>query len=826
MRLLQEYEEVQVQNEIFCQQRSRVRWAMLGDKNTGFFHNAATVRRRQNQILTLHRDDGSWTDTEHQTKGLLVRYFKELYKQSDVQDQSLISELNLTLRTVPPTMHPTLQRTPTTHEVLATLKQMGPDRAPGPDGLTARFLLSQWEILGDVVIGTIQQAFRDGIAPPSWILNHLVLIPKVDHPTKPSHFRTLSVCSVYYRLLSKLIANRIKLVLSSLISDTQATFLKGRSIQDSVLLMKEVLHSFQTEGYTEKAFAIKADLYKAFDTLNWSYLLTVLQSFNFPQVLIKLIISCVMGSKFSIKLNGAVSYGFFTPARGLRQGCPLSPYLFILSMEILSKMLEQAQVGGRLKGLTLAQQAPQLTHSLYADDLVLFGLAENQEVQEITKIMQKFGSMSGLFVNNEKSVVWFSKRVTAQLKGMVLRVIPAKEANDSTTYLGYPFPKGRVLCRHYNGLLGKYEKKFFGWKLHKLSHAGRMVLTKTVLEMLPIYSMGAQMLPKTVLKKMESLMKRFFWGKLQQNRYLAFTAWDKVCMERDKGGLGLRKLETLNEAIVLKAFWVLATSTHIIWVQINKAKYQIGCTLWTACASPANSVIQNNMIQARDKIIHKFTFKIGSGENILAVGAPWFLNWADISQATTPISIRVADLWDQESLSWKAPLLRDIFSHEGINAIMNISEKPTRGIPDLLVWTETNDGRYLVKSGYETMISLDPPATPIASHPFWSLIWEVKAMPRVQTFLWRVGSNALPVLRNLTTRINRVVPTCQLCGMEDETVHHMLFICTSARATWYISPLELRTPELPLDTKNALVYLLSSLSEGNQRLASYLLWEI
>lgn len=167
------------------------------------------------------------------------------------------------------------------------------------------------------------------------------------------------------------------------------------------------MHSFQAR-YIESAFVIKADLFKAFNTLSWSYLQRVLEEFHFSPQLSKLIMSCVTGSKFSIKLNGVAGRGFITPERGLRQGCPLSPYLFILSMEILSQFLNGLQRTGDIRGITLAQQGPVITHSMYADDLVLFGTATGDEARKLAEAMDTFGNLSELKINNEKSIIWCS----------------------------------------------------------------------------------------------------------------------------------------------------------------------------------------------------------------------------------------------------------------------------------------------------------------------------------------------------------------------------------------------------------------------------------
>jgi zinc-binding in reverse transcriptase len=146
-------------------------------------------------------------------------------------------------------------------------------------------------------------------------------------------------------------------------------------------------------------------------------------------------------------------------------------------------------------------------------------------------------------------------------------------------------------------------------------------------------------------------------------------------------------------------------------------------------------------------------------------------------------------------------------------------------MPDLTVWTGTKSGHYSVKICYKTIQeqALHEVAEP---HPFWSDIWSLKVLPRVVTFLWRAGKGALPVQSELHKRLKQISPMFQLCKIESETVHHMLFLCPHVKATWWASPLQICMPELPLDTTEACMHLLQNLDEQQQKLISYLAWNI
>jgi hypothetical protein len=157
-------------------------------------------------------------------------------------------------------------------------------------------------------------------------------------------------------------------------------------------------------------------------------------------------------------------------------------------------------------------------------------------------------------------------------------------------------PKGRKTSKHYNKLEVHTLDRLDGWKLHTLSHAGRLALTKHVLLALSVYYMGAHSLPKVVLNILESGMRRFFWGKSQQKHCLAYVSWDRICLPTEKRGLGLRSLNILNKTVIVKAFWTLATNQQSMWGDICAAKYKGVHTWWTVEPSPTNSTTFNTLL--------------------------------------------------------------------------------------------------------------------------------------------------------------------------------------------------------------------------------------
>lgn len=195
--------------------------------------------------------------------------------------------------------------------------------------------------------------------------------------------------------------------MEKVISKNQTVFLKGRSTADNTILMKEVVHSFNNSSYKEEAFLLKTDINKAFDTVRWDFVKAAMQAIKIPEKLITIVMAAMASSRVTIQINGQGD-GFISPIMGLQQGCPLSPYLFILLMEFLTKHIQLAMQAHSLTELKLAKTTPILTSLMYTDDLMLMGKATEREIGEFTRIMGEFAKVYGLSINPIKSKVWFS----------------------------------------------------------------------------------------------------------------------------------------------------------------------------------------------------------------------------------------------------------------------------------------------------------------------------------------------------------------------------------------------------------------------------------
>lgn len=402
------------EEELFWRQKCREEWLRAGDRNTKYFHNCVKGRRVQNRILMLLDNLGNEHFSEGAKGNIAVEFYRDLFTSSNPHDlEALFQGFQ---SSVTPAMNNSLTRPVSADEIKCAAFSVNGSSAPGEDCLTGIFYQKFWHIVGPSLIEEISEFFQTSIIPDGWNHTQLSLLPKIVNPTKVQDMRPIRLCSVQYKIVSKILCNRLKPVLPKVISDTQGAFVSGRLISDNIIIAHEMIHGPRTsEKIVEEWMAIKTDMSKAYDRVEWNFLEVLMEKMGFDRVWIRWIMACVTTVSFSVLLNGN-SHGYIRPERGIRQGDPLSPFLFIMCAEALVSCLNSSEVAGRLNGIKLSASCPSVHHLLFADDSLLLCKANLEEAQEILDCLRLYGEASGQVVNLDKSSVIFGSKISDMVK--------------------------------------------------------------------------------------------------------------------------------------------------------------------------------------------------------------------------------------------------------------------------------------------------------------------------------------------------------------------------------------------------------------------------
>jgi len=423
-------------------------------------------------------------------------------------------------------------------EVKEALFQMFPTKAPGPDGLPAHFFQRHWDICGGEVTEVVLRMLR-GQDDPSCVNDTLiVLIPKVANADDLSQFRPISLCNVIYKIASKVVANRLKMVLPMIIVEEQSAFVPGRLITDNVITAYECLHFMKKKRAREsRCCALKLDMKKAYDRVDWEYLRAIMIRLGFHSLWVNMVMRLVSTVSFSVLLNGE-RLDSFNPTRGIRQGDPISPYLFLLAAEGLSCLINSRIQSSALNGIKVAPSAPVVSHLLFADDSLLFFQANIASAQEIIDVMNIYCQASGQQINIDKSSIHFAKGVPNSTREQIKNILAVQNESLSEKYLGMPSDVGASTNGAFKYLKDRVWKRVQGWMEQSLSAGGKEVLIKAVAQAIPTYSMSCFKLPRGLCEHLNGIMRGFWWGSKEGKRKTCWVSWDTMIKPKKWGGLG------------------------------------------------------------------------------------------------------------------------------------------------------------------------------------------------------------------------------------------------------------------------------------------------
>ncbi|CAM8982037.1 unnamed protein product [Rhodiola kirilowii] len=560
-------------------------------------------------------------------------------------------------------------------EVQDALFQMAPTKSPGLDGFSALFYQKHWEVVKDSVIRSVLHMLREGVVEDELNKTMITLVPKKKDPEKMEDYRPISLCNVAVKVVTKVLANRLKHILPVIISETQSAFVPGRLISDNILAAHELFHFIKSRSKQKVGFfALKLDMSKAYDRVEWDFLEMMLQRLGFPKVWVDCVMSCVCSVKYVVRVND--------------------------------------------------MGAPEISHLLFADDSMFFVKADVKNANSLKEVLKEYEVLSGQMINFSKSEIFFSQNVTEEVKGRICSILGVGQVDRISKYLGLPVMFSHNKTELFRFIIEKVWKRVQGWKEKTLSMAGKEILIKAVIQASPTYAMMCLRIPDQLIKRIVSIVSKYWWSNGGDSRGIHWCSFDKLCKAKTEGGLGFRELSIFNDALLAKQVWRLLHCEDSLTSRLLKSKYYREANVLNCNLGVRPSVAMRSIWYACNKV----------------------RQWIDIDEETQQ------PVWREES--------NGVFS--------------TRS-----AYLKLKEAADVIKRN-----SIGEQADNRKVSSFWKIIWRLQVQPKVKIFSWRLYHDYLPSAKNLIRRGCQVPPCCALCGFEGESSIHSLLNCWWAGIFW------------------------------------------
>ncbi|XP_048628766.1 uncharacterized protein LOC106360905 [Brassica napus] len=725
--------------EIFFSRKARIRWLDSGDANTKFFFKAVIAHQMRNCISYLMDEGNNRVFNQAQIKEMVVAYFQNLLGDGNLEE---ISEVEL-------------------RGLLAY-------RCP--------------QEISDKLFNTTT----------------ISLIPKETGADRLNQFRPISLCSTVYKVMARLLKRKLKLCVSEIVQRNQVGFIQERLLSENVLLATELVKDFNAPGPTTRG-CLKIDISKAYDNLSWDFLFKVLSAFDMPGRFIEWIKECVTTPSYSIAINGELQ-GFFSGNKGLRQGDPISSLLFVIAMDVLSKMLDKGAVDGTF-GLHPECESPLITHLSFADDVLVFFDGTADYLRGILSILEEFRLVSGMRINRQKSELLLDGGSESRCRDLAVEMGIAQGALP-LRYLGVPLSPKKMTRSDFQPLLDKIAARFSSWTVKHLSFAGRFQLIQAVIYSTISFLASIFIIPSECVSILERMCGAFLWNGAPNSARGAKIAWESVCTPKEVGGLGLKRLVDWNRVLGLKLIWLIFTAGGSLWVSWVRNHLIRNDNFWVLNPTHRESWIRRAICKLRAIARPMVLCEVGTGNT----ASFWFDHWTSAGPLidlvgergpiVTGLSINavVADAltnegWRLDRSRSRSPIISLVKA-----CLPNAQEILSSEVEDRFVWyPEIGRGNGSF-SASKTWRVLHPSPTQV---PWHKAVWFAGRIPKHAFITWIAARNRM-VTRDRLIRWGLSVPArCVLCSGFDENRQHLFFDCGYSSHIWsfFVSRLQLTPPQ-------------------------------
>ncbi|KAE8687139.1 hypothetical protein F3Y22_tig00111022pilonHSYRG00109 [Hibiscus syriacus] len=529
------------------------------------------------------------------------------------------------------------------------------------------------------------------------------------------------------------------------------------------------------------------DMEKAYDRVEWDFLLNVMTRLGFCNPFVNLIRKCISTVSFQVRINGVLSDAF-VPQRGLRQGDPLSPYLFLFCAQGLSALLLKAQRRNEIKGIRASLRGPRVTHLFYADDSLLFVKNSVAEVRRVKSILAQYEKASGQKVNYEKSSIFFSPNTPSVNRGSFLSELGVVEAPEPGNYLGLPLVVGKGKRAAFNFIKDRTERRIQGWTKRLLSFGGREVFIKSVVQALPACAMTCYLLPEGVIEDIKSQARSYWWSGKHNSRGWAMVAWDKICQPKKFGGMGFRDLRLFNVALLGNQIWRFIQDEQSLAFKVLKAKYFPSSSFFKAKLGANFSYAWASLMKAKEELKDGFFWRVGINSEAHMFDDNWGdaspFKWRERYMDNADQPVRVADFMIPGCARLDEPKVLGVLRTEDAAQVLKTLISPIRG--DRMLWGHHCSGFYSAKSGYNWLNLRNSPT--LVAVVIWNGVARARVLPNIRIFGWRICHEAIPVGAKLL-QANLGNGVCPLCNRELESILHAIKDCPKVKSVLVLSGL-------------------------------------
>ncbi|CAA7031764.1 unnamed protein product [Microthlaspi erraticum] len=668
-------------------------------------------------------------------------------------------------------------------EIKETVFSLPKNKAPGPDGFTVEFFTTSWDLVGRDLIEAVKFFFVNGSLSRQVNSTVISLIPKIPGASTLSDFRPISLCNTVYKVISKILASRLKLVTVNAVQRNQVGFVNGRLLCENVLLASELVTDFHKPGPITRG-CLQIDITKAYDNVNWDFMVNILEALHLPQKFISWIRSCITSPHYSVALNGEL-VGFFPGKKGLRQGDPISSSLFVLAMDVLSKSLDEGALSGRFGPHPICLD-PLITHLSFADDLLVFFDGKEESLEGIVDILRDFQKISGLTLSLRKTSL-FLDGADFQFTQDLANKFGIRQGSLPVRYLGLPLLPKKLSLQDCQPLLDRVKSRIGSWMVRPLSFAGRLQLIKSVLNGIINFWASVFPLPKRCMEVIEKMLNAFLWSGTSNSAKGAKVSWEAACSSKKSGGLGLKRLIHVNQIFGLKLIWMLFVEQGSLWVAWIRAWVIKHRDFWSFDFRAIGSWIWRRLMKLRELARPYLFCQVVSGKSALF----WIDDWTNLGpliEITGANGPRIVGIPRSATVSqalangaWSLPRGRNpilVLLRNCLPPPLVLSEE---AIPDIYLWKNDQNsppGKFSMARAWNSL----HPSPPTVS--WYNSVWFKNHIPKHAFIFWLTVQNRLVTRDRMRSWGLRVPEECLLCGSSIESRDHLFFRCTYSQTVW------------------------------------------